>query len=355
MLIILLFFAIAARSMAMEDYAMIEIHKKLITRWLAIALAVLLTLGNVGTASAQSGLASIWQGLWAGANGNIAATADRTAANSTVQARASAPPQQRYAALGDSVAAGVGLSSLSQVPADYARCGRTTQAYPYIVAKQRNLQLNHVACSGATAGDLYTKQRSGSPNLPSQLSVAFAGGKPDLLTITAGANDAQWNYFLRYCYVGDCANGSIPFSASQGCFPDSFNSISTTNLANCYLGALQLKLIGAFWSIQYYSGGTPPKTIVTGYYNPLSDACTKVTPKITAAEIAWMTAEVNALNGTIKQVAAMYPFVTYVPVDFSGHDVCSTDSWVQGVGSPQPFHPTARGQQAIAQAVLGAL
>jgi lysophospholipase L1-like esterase len=182
--------------------------------------------------------------------------------------------------------------------------------------------------------------------------LAFANGTPDLLTITAGANDAQWTYFLRYCYTNDCASGAIPFAASQGCVPDKLTSISTTNLANCYLAALQLKLVGAFWAIQHYSGGNPPTTVVTGYYDPLSAACSAKYPAITPAEVAWMHAEVNALNGTISQVAAQYPFVRYAPVDFTGHDVCSDDSWIQGLGSAQPFHPTTRGQQEIAAAVL---
>lgn len=344
--------------------------KNLLIRLLALALAFVMPLATVSSASAQSSLGdrissvsqAIWQGLWAGSNGEISSTINRpqpAAASAPARPSTSATPTPatsgNYVALGDSVAAGVGLPGTVQVSADYSRCGRTSQAYPYIVAQQRNLALSHIACSGATAGDLYTKQRSGSPNLPSQLSTAFANGKPSLITITAGANDAHWDYFLRYCYSSDCANGNVAIAANQGCIPDRLSTISTTNLANCYLAAMQLKLIGAFWAIHQYSGGDPPTTIVTGYYNPVSAACTTKYPNVTQAEIAWLNAEFTALNATIRQAAEQYPFVRFVPIDFTGHDICATDPWIQGIGDRQPFHPTTRGQQHIATSVLGAL
>lgn len=338
----------------------------LLIRLLALAIAFIMPLTTVSSASAQSSLGdrissvsqSIWQGLWAGSNGEISSSVNRPQqpAATTPSRPATTPAASgNYVALGDSVAAGVGLPGAAQVPADYSRCGRTTQAYPYIVARQRNLALNHIACSGATAGDLYTKQRSGSPNLPSQLSTAFANGKPSLITITAGANDAHWDYFLRYCYSSDCANGNVAIAANQGCIPDRLSTISTSNLANCYLAAMQLKLIGAFWAIQQYSGGNPPTTIVTGYYNPVSAACTAKYPSVTQAEVAWLNAEFAALNTTIRQAAEQYPFVRFVPVDFTGHDICSSDPWIQGLGDRQPFHPTTRGQQQIAASVLRVL
>jgi lysophospholipase L1-like esterase len=39
-----------------------------------------------------------------------------------------------------------------------------------------------------------------------------------------------------------------------------------------------------------------------------------------------------------------------VPLDFSGHGICSRQPWVQNLAEAQPFHPTNAGQQAIANA-----
>src|SRR6266540_5458482 len=60
-----------------------------------------------------------------------------------------------YVALGDSVAAGLGLAS-SAGTGQSPQCGRSTAAYAYQVARAKNLELEHLACSGATVGDLFT-------------------------------------------------------------------------------------------------------------------------------------------------------------------------------------------------------
>jgi lysophospholipase L1-like esterase len=315
---------------------------KLLSLFLALVLALAAPASAV---SAQSQNAPdddldysqlIWNGLWSGVNVDLGAsyTTSSTMGQTVSTGTAS---NGTYAALGDSVAAGVGLPSTAPVPADYTRCGRTAESYPYLVAGRMNMPLAHTACSGATVGDLFTRQRSGSPNLPAQLDTAFTGGKPGLITITAGANDAHWVQFLYSCYNYDCATAS------------------TTTLANAYLAALQVKLVAAFTSIKARSGTNPPRTLITGYYNPVSASCSTTYPSVTPQEVNWMTAEVNALNQTIRDVASLYSFVTYVPINFTGHDVCSPASWIQGRNDRQPFHPTAQGQRAMADAVLTAL
>lgn len=326
-----------------------NISKKILSIVSSILIAVFALFP--AAASAQSANTSssnvIWSGLWEGANiafGTNAAPSSNSSASSTsartpsTSAAATVPSTSgAYVALGDSVAAGLGLPTKVQVPTAETRCGRTSEAYPYTVAQSMGLSLVHKACSGATVGDLVTKQRSGSPNQPAQLDAAFAGGIPSLITITAGANDAHWISFLRTCYATNCATKT------------------STTLANAYLTALQLKLYYTFSSIQARSGGQTPSVVVTGYYNPVSPACTSLTDKVTTEEITWLTAEASALNQTIQNVAASYPFVKFAPVDFGGHDICSAQPWVQGLSSPAPFHPTAEGQQVIAQSVLTAL
>ncbi len=240
-----------------------------------------------------------------------------------------------YVALGDSVAAGVGLGAPAGASAEDTRCGRSTHAYGYIVAQSLQTPVHHIACSGATAGDLFTVQREGSPNVPPQLDRAFSHGTPDLITITAGANDVGWAGFIYHCYRADC------------------ESRAAEALAKTRLAVLEVKLHEAFRQIKQRSGNdTPPRVVISGYYNPLSSNCTRLQKNITADEINWLSGQIGALNRTIRTVADDYDFVRFAPVNFSGHDICSSDPWIQGLNSPARFHPTHDGQRAIAQSVL---
>lgn len=236
------------------------------------------------------------------------------------------------------MAAGVGLPNPVPVPSNYTRCGRTSEAYPFAVAQNVGMSLLHTACSGATVGDLFTIQRSSNTNLPPQLDTAFASGKPQLITITAGANDAHWVQFITTCYYSNCATNN------------------NTTLANDYLATLAAKLQALFGAIWLKSGGQPPTTIITGYYNPVSATCTsKYSNNVTSDEISWINNEVTSLNKTIQNAASAYSYVRFIPIDFTGHDICSNNSWIQGPNDAQPFHPTVTGQQVMAKAVLNAL
>ena len=239
-----------------------------------------------------------------------------------------------YVALGDSVAAGLGLPPASA--AINSACGVSDMAYPGVVAASLGMPYRNIACSGATAGDLVTDQNlSGSAGeIAPQLNTAFASGTPSLITITAGANDVYWGAFLRECYVSTCG-GSTDQALSSG-----------------LRAVFSAKLAYALGSIYSRSGGNPPSVILTGYYQPLSQACAQSVPAFTASEINWINSQTAALNQTIANVTSDYPFARFAPVDFSGHELCTGDSWIQGVSDAAPFHPTARGQQAIAQSVL---
>lgn len=242
-----------------------------------------------------------------------------------------------YAALGDSVAAGLGLPLSPNATDRDKQCGRSPQSYPYQVAATLSKPLVDVACSGATAGDLFTKQGVSGPNIPSQLSQAYANGKPSVITITAGANDIEWATFIKKCYASTCGS--------------SFD----TTVANGALLALQAKLYLMFADIKLHAGSQLPQVIVTGYYDPLSDRCTAITPQLTAAEITWVRNDVAALNKTLQDVTSHFSFATFVPINFSGHDLCSSDPWVQGLSNAAPVHPNAAGQNAIAQSVISVM
>jgi lysophospholipase L1-like esterase len=284
----------------------------------------------------------VWCGLWSGSNFDIpddsSTCTDTNQATDDTSATTTNSPMipGRYVALGDSVAAGLGLPAGSYTGTSDVQCGRSEQGYPNIVAASVHKQLINVSCSGATVGDLFTKQRVSGPNITAQLDSAFAGGTPGLMSITAGANDVHWSDFIQACYASDCSSGAYDAAA------------------DALRQAMRVKLNIALADIYARSHGNPPTVIVTGYYNPFSSACAAQQTQLSSTELAWFGNQNAMLNNTIQNVVATFSFVRYAPVSFSGHDLCSGSSWVQGPNDPAPFHPTATGQQAIAAAVLRA-
>ncbi len=238
-----------------------------------------------------------------------------------------------YASLGDSVAAGAGLAPL-QFTQGTAKspCAQSSEAYPYLVAQKTKLRPIYAACSGATAQNLVTKQG----NAPAQLDIAFSQGTPELMTITAGANDARWAQIVYSCYSSDCATTSNEALAKT--------SIATANT----------RLKTAFSEIQRRSNGTPPQVIVTGYYNPISNKCINKQSYATSTEIKFLNKQRDALNASIRDAIKPYKFITYASSNFDQHGLCGKQPWSQGIADNAPLHPNALGQKEIARSVLSA-
>src|SRR3546814_1111769 len=132
-------------------------------------------------------------------------------------------------------------------------CGVSSESYVDQVAAATGQTYENFACSGATTGDLVTRQRlSGTEDIEAQLDRAFAAGQPGLITITAGANDMHWVDFLRKCYAYECGT-NFDNAAGRG-----------------LLAVLRVKLNYALSEISFRSQGQPPPVILTGYYQPLS-------------------------------------------------------------------------------------
>jgi lysophospholipase L1-like esterase len=234
-----------------------------------------------------------------------------------------------YAGLGDSVAAGAGLSEIDPL------CGRATQSYPYIVGQSVGIPLHHLACTGAKADEgVYDEQERSGTTIPAQLDEAFVNGTPALISLTIGANDARWTQFIRQCYYIRCGY-----------------DVDTARFAT-YVADLKLELNVVMAKIHSRSNGTPPPVIVTGYYHPFSTQSCSITDNLTASELSWLSTRTEKLNDAIKGTVSKYSYAHFAPVSFAGHELCSADPWVQGPDGIVPFHPTAAGQQAIASAVV---
>lgn len=240
-------------------------------------------------------------------------------------------------ALGDSVAAGFGLPWSPNASAEDQACGRSPQAYPAIVASALGVRLGkNVACSGAVVNNLTAPQIRDGVSIQPQLDAAFASGVPKLLTLTIGANDVNFSKVLGECF------------SSSSC-----NTKANTKEVNSSLVTLKSNLRNALHSIRLRPGRAP-KTVVTGYYRPVSNDCIRP-DGISKGEVTWLNERTGVFNKTLKDTAREFSFAKFAPVSFKDHDICSNQPWVYGILYDARLHPTARGQRAIARAVLQTL
>jgi lysophospholipase L1-like esterase len=95
------------------------------------------------------------------------------------------PTGSAYVALGDSYAAGYGLSHATRQPV--RACGQTADDYPHRIAKRLGLKLTDVTCAGATTADVTNRSqfRGAAPQ------VSALGRSTRLVTLTIGGNDSD--------------------------------------------------------------------------------------------------------------------------------------------------------------------
>jgi lysophospholipase L1-like esterase len=278
------------------------------------------------------------------------------------------PPGSIYLALGDSVAAGHGLGDPTGQP-DAALCTRSRHAYPALLA-QSPVFANplgaggSVACSGAVSAELFaTPQVVDGPDGPAELAPQLAvvralGLAPATVTVTVGANDVRYNEVVGACLKelgsgpgGPCARQAPRVAAA--------------------LGSLYDNLLQLLAQISALPGDQ--RIFVTGYYDPIPEdladlgdalACGLFGISVRDAQYdgdhAYLQTYLGLLNGTIARAAAVagahYVDLTHV---LDGHRICSDVPWAvppsaATVRDGSAFHPTALGQEAIAQALIRA-
>ena len=237
-----------------------------------------------------------------------------------------------YVALGDSVAAGIGLQNYS----DSSACNRTNESYPNLVAQARNYNLTNLACTGATLPEgILGAQNVNNLAVAPQLDKLFALPRPEVISVTIGANDAGWTSLLAKCYTSTCG------------------SEADTATVDARLTAVTSHLTTMLTRIRDHYGATIPKAVVTGYYQLLPaiiGSCPDATG-IDQSEVTWARARQESIISVLKTVTGQFSFATFAPIDFTGHELCSANSWEQGISDKAPYHPTADGQAAIARAV----
>lgn len=258
------------------------------------------------------------------------------------------PPGAAYVALGDSEAAGTG-----NLPYVDRECLRSKKSYPMLLAGWFGGVESH-ACSGADTGDVLA-----------QAMAADLGMQTQLVTITAGVNNLDWQGVLAAC-----SSAGSPLACAVA-YNDALADAAT-------IAPGIAAVLGAVRTRAPYAA-----IVVTNYpmlFGAVSGQCSvgafQGTPvKFTAEQAGAVNTGLAGVNqavaggiqlyqaGFFGQMGYLDPGVEYVDVatGFAGHGLCDTgDRWISGLVSGEPvfdrgFHANAAGQQAFANIIGAAL
>lgn len=263
-------------------------------------------------------------------------------------------PSGPVVALGDSYTAGALLPLDSR--AKPLGCLRSTKAYPVLVAHALRVPLTDAACTSAGVKEMTGAQRTHLVETylgtnPAQLTALAPDDR--LVLLTLGGDDMGFLNVLKECVkLSFTRPWGSPCEAHYA--PDGNDQLAAGVTAAAPKMARVLAAIGA--------RAPRARIVVVGYPDmfPQSGGCWPAVP-ITNGDVAYLRGievKVNAMLAATAKAAGATFADTYAPT--TGHDFCTRESVrdVEGLlpGSlVLPFHPNARGQQAMASAVLAAI
>lgn len=242
---------------------------------------------------------------------------------------AQAVDKTKYIALGDSYAAGQGAGPYQDA------CYRSENSYAELAADAKAIKLvANAACSGKTTQEVISTQLQ-------QLNPGT-----ELVTITAGGNNLGFGTIVTKCVTAMFDPAAAPACADA----------SATAKAKLVSGQLAGDVVTMIQSVK--AAAPNAKIVVTGYpylYDPVPAGFTDPMSQF----IHQATDLANGLDASIAQAAAAADpagtRVQYVDVRtaFAGHGIISLDPWINGAipGSPDSFHPNAKGYQAYYSAL----
>jgi hypothetical protein len=259
------------------------------------------------------------------------------------------PAREGYtgAVIGDSRAARSGGPAVSEPSEDDRDCGRSTDSLAAEVGIGLPGRVLNLACPSATVrqGLMGPQQRAGRA-IPPQVGVLKQVQDLKFVVVMVGPNDLWWSNLVQYCYAVDSCD----------------DRLMTGNYA--YRLAQFDRDYGDLLAELDNLPGRPKVVVVTSYgaFDTSGEAdrgCPDVRgprdlPGLTTEKIRFLTALNGQLNEVLSAGATKYGFAVadpyLAPLCKPSPDGLGAD--LQGVGDPEPFHPTAVGMVRIAAAVL---
>jgi len=311
-------------------------------------------------AGASAASAALGPGASATAAAALAAGTSTSSAAALAPATASAvlaadPAAALPALTGPMVALGDSYTAGALLPTDLRDrplgCLRSPRAYPVQVAAALGASLTNVACPSAGVADMTAAQRTGLGTNPPQLNALA----PDdsLVVLTLGGDDIGFMNVLDECL-------ELSFTDPWGSPCRAHYTSGGTDQLAALVKAEAPRITAVLSDIA--ARAPQARIVVVGYPDmfPLGGGCWPAVP-ITDGDIGYLRGielQLNAMLAADAEAAGATFVNTYTPT--IGHDFCQPETIrdVEGLlpGSlALPFHPNARGQAAIAAAVLAAL
>jgi len=247
---------------------------------------------------------------------------------------ASGPTQTDVQAvvLGDSTAAGLGGPPLTDAAPDDTACQRSSIAFAETLARVNEWNVDNLACSGATIDEgILGAQLVGDQRIAPQLAVAKRASAAEVVIVNVGANDMRWSSLVFLC----AASTSCDNRALTALFQRSLDDFTQ----DYYEMLRQLSAIPG-----------DPLVLINRYYAPFDPTLDCLEPLgLTSEKLVVLLDRLDALNDVLTAGAEAFGHRTVQP-DFTGHELCTDQSYVQGPDDPAPLHPNARGHLVIALA-----
>jgi lysophospholipase L1-like esterase len=256
----------------------------------------------------------------------------------------------RYVALGDSFTSAPLVPDQGGLPAG---CLRSDQDYPSLVAAALHpSSFADVSCYGAATAAMTSAQKTLNAANPPQLSAL--GPADTLVTVQVGGDDIGVGHIAT-----TCAGLSITDPFGSPC-TQHYTEGGTDQLARA-VAATGPKVASVLRAI----GQRAPhaRILLVGYPAILpatGNGCWPEVP-IAAGDVPYLRGIENQLNAMLATEATRNgaTFVNTYAASI-GHDACQPPSakWTEGLiptSLAVPFHPNARGEQAMAREILAAL
>jgi GDSL-like Lipase/Acylhydrolase family len=242
-------------------------------------------------------------------------------------------PGVQAVVIGDSTAAAIGNPVAGNASALDRACGRSSESYAADLAEVNNWNVLNLACSGATIqnGLLGVQVLNNGQVAPAQLDEAQRATHAKVIIVSVGADDVEWSIMTRLCVASAVCNDKV----STAYFDQLLNAFTRS----------YYQLLGDLADLP----GTPA-VLVNEYYVPFGQNISCLTRYgLTAAKEKVLRSRLSQLNTVLAEGAQTFGFGVADP-QFTGHELCASDPWVQGPTDPAPLHPTATGELAIALA-----
>jgi lysophospholipase L1-like esterase len=232
-----------------------------------------------------------------------------------------------YVALGDSYSSGTGTRDYSLS----SGCQRGPYAYPALIKADRpGTNLTFVACSGAKTGDVLANQ------------VQSLSATTNIVTITIGGNDAGFSSVITKC--------AEPWPVNcDGDITNAQNYINNTLPGNLNSVYSQIK-----------SRAPSARVVVLGYPRLFMGVDCNAGTFFSTAEMTRLNQTADIMKTVISGRAAAYGFTFKDPIPaFTGHAVCSSTEWLNGLSNPisDSYHPNRTGHKSgyepLVRSVIG--